>query len=62
MSNPLYPLRFEPLFRRYIWGGRRLASVLDKMNWRPKAGRSSITGKHRASLSLVNWLVRRFGS
>ena len=26
----LYPLRFEPLFRRYIWGGRRLATLLDK--------------------------------
>ncbi|HKD36339.1 MAG TPA: type I phosphomannose isomerase catalytic subunit [Pirellulales bacterium] len=26
----LYPLRFEPIFRRYIWGGRRLATVLDK--------------------------------
>ena len=26
----LYPLRFEPLFRRYIWGGRRLSSVLQK--------------------------------
>ena len=26
----LYPLRFEPLFRRYIWGGRRLASHLQK--------------------------------
>ena len=26
----LYPLRFEPLFRRYLWGGRRLATVLDK--------------------------------
>ena len=24
------PLRFEPLFRRYLWGGRRLATVLDK--------------------------------
>ena len=30
MPNPFYPLRFEPLFRRYIWGGRRLATVLDK--------------------------------
>lgn len=29
MSN-LYPLRFEPLFRRYIWGGRRLGTVLNK--------------------------------
>jgi len=27
---PLYPLRFEPVFRRYIWGGRRLATVLGK--------------------------------
>ena len=26
----LYPLRFEPIFRRYIWGGRRLESVLNK--------------------------------
>ena len=26
----LYPLRFEPLFRRYLWGGRRLESVLRK--------------------------------
>ncbi|HZZ72003.1 MAG TPA: type I phosphomannose isomerase catalytic subunit [Pirellulales bacterium] len=27
---PLYPLRFAPLFRRYLWGGRRLNSVLHK--------------------------------
>ena len=26
----LYPLRFEPLLRRYIWGGRRLATLLGK--------------------------------
>lgn len=26
----LYPLRFEPLFRRYLWGGRRLGDVLGK--------------------------------
>lgn len=26
----LYPLRFMPLFRRYLWGGRRLESVLNK--------------------------------
>lgn len=25
-----YPLRFEALFRRYLWGGRRLQSVLGK--------------------------------
>lgn len=27
---PLYPLRFEPIFRRYLWGGCRLASFLNK--------------------------------
>jgi mannose-6-phosphate isomerase len=26
----LEPLRFEPRFRRYLWGGRRLATVLGK--------------------------------
>jgi mannose-6-phosphate isomerase len=26
----LYPLRFHPLFRRYIWGGRRLQTALGK--------------------------------
>ena len=26
----LYPLRFQPVLRRYLWGGRRLGSVLGK--------------------------------
>ena len=26
----MYPLRFEPIFRRYLWGGRRLGEVLNK--------------------------------
>lgn len=30
MTAPLYPLRFVPTFRRYIWGGRRLGDVLGK--------------------------------
>ena len=28
--SQMYPLRFEPVFRRYIWGGRRLATGLGK--------------------------------
>lgn len=28
--TPLYPLRFEPIFRRYLWGGRKLGDVLHK--------------------------------
>jgi mannose-6-phosphate isomerase len=27
---PLYPLRFHPLFRQYLWGGRKLATSLGK--------------------------------
>ncbi len=27
---PLYPLRFRPILRRYLWGGRRLATLLGK--------------------------------
>ncbi|MDC0936842.1 class I mannose-6-phosphate isomerase, partial [Pirellulales bacterium] len=25
-----YPLRFTPLFRRYLWGGRKLGEMLGK--------------------------------
>jgi mannose-6-phosphate isomerase len=28
--SSLYPIRFVPLFRRYLWGGRRLGDVLHK--------------------------------
>jgi mannose-6-phosphate isomerase len=28
--SELYPLRFAPIFRRYLWGGRRLETVLQK--------------------------------
>jgi len=28
--SPLYPLTFQPVFKRYLWGGRRLQSVLGK--------------------------------
>jgi mannose-6-phosphate isomerase len=28
--TPLYPLRFQPLFRRYLWGGQKLATLLNK--------------------------------
>lgn len=30
MASCNYPLRFTPLFRRYLWGGRRLATMLNK--------------------------------
>ncbi len=30
MADDLHPLRFEPIFKRLIWGGRKLATVLNK--------------------------------
>jgi mannose-6-phosphate isomerase len=30
MVDSLHPLRFEPIFKRLVWGGRRLATVLNK--------------------------------
>jgi mannose-6-phosphate isomerase len=30
MSTPSYPLRFRPILRRLVWGGRRLGTVLHK--------------------------------
>lgn len=30
MPSPLYPLTFRPIFKRYLWGGRRLATLLGK--------------------------------
>jgi mannose-6-phosphate isomerase len=30
MVDSLHPLRFDPIFKRLIWGGRRLATVLRK--------------------------------
>ena len=30
MVDSLHPLRFEPIFKRLIWGGRRLGTVLRK--------------------------------
>lgn len=30
MAQTLYPLRFHPVYRQYLWGGRRLESALGK--------------------------------
>jgi mannose-6-phosphate isomerase len=29
-ASPIYPLRFEPILRQLIWGGRRLGTILHK--------------------------------
>jgi len=51
----MYPLRFAPLFRRYIWGGRRLAEVLDKHIGDQSAAESWEIVDHQDDQSIVRF-------
>lgn len=51
----MYPLRFEPLFRRYIWGGRRLHDVLDKEIGNQTAAESWEIVDHQDDQSVVRF-------
>jgi mannose-6-phosphate isomerase len=53
----MHPLRFQPAFRRYIWGGRRLADVLGKPIGDETAAESWEIVDHDDDQSIV-----RFGS
>ena len=51
----MYPLRFQPAFRRYIWGGRRLADVLSKLIGDQKAAESWEIVDHGDDQSVVQF-------
>ncbi len=51
----MYPLRFEPLFRRYLWGGRRLAEVLGKSIGDQTAAESWEVVDHQDDQSVVRY-------
>ena len=51
----MYPLRFEPLFRRYLWGGRRLAEVLNKPIGEESAAESWEIVDHGDDQSIVQY-------
>ena len=51
----MYPLRFEPLFRHYLWGGRRLAEVLDKPIGNEIAAESWEVVDHQDDQSIVRF-------
>ena len=54
MVDSLHPLRFEPIFKRLIWGGRRLATVLGKpIGDGPDYAESWEISDHRADVSRV---------
>jgi mannose-6-phosphate isomerase len=57
MSNapvPLYPLRFNPILKRLIWGGRRLGAFLNKpLGPEDDYAESWEISDHRADVSVV---------
>ena len=54
MAHPLHPLRFEPIYKRLIWGGRKLATVLSKpIGEGSQYAESWEIADHRADVSRV---------
>lgn len=51
----MYPLRFEPLFRRYIWGGHRLSDYLAKEIGNDSAAESWEIVDHEDDQSVVRY-------
>jgi mannose-6-phosphate isomerase len=54
MVDALHPLRFEPIFKRLVWGGRKLATVLGKpIGEGSEYAESWEISDHRADISRV---------
>jgi mannose-6-phosphate isomerase len=54
MVDSLHPLRFEPIFKRLVWGGRKLATVLSKpIGEGSEYAESWEISDHRADVSRV---------
>ena len=65
MVDALHPLRFEPIFKRLVWGGRKLATVLSKpIGEGSEYAESWEISDHRADVSrvvegpLAGWTLR----
>lgn len=54
-STIMYPLRFEPIFRRYLWGGFRLRDVLGKASGDNAAAESWELVDHGDDQSIVRF-------
>src|SRR5690606_25758532 len=53
--NELYPLKFEPVFKEKIWGGKRLKEVLGKdVGTLDKVGESWELSAYDGSVSVVS--------
>lgn len=52
--NKLYPLKFKPLFKEKIWGGKKLKNVLNKRDAGDKAGESWEISTVKDNISVVS--------
>src|SRR5689334_16987407 len=52
-SGPLYPLRFAPIFKSMLWGGRRLAELLPGAPGGVPLGEAWVLSDQGDSLSVV---------
>ena len=53
VTSELYPLQFTPIFQRYLWGGTRLAEILQKPIGCQSAAESWEIVDHQAHQSVV---------
>jgi mannose-6-phosphate isomerase len=54
MSIPLYPLRFKPIFKPAIWGGRRLAKMFPGAPTEGPIGETWVLSEHGDDVSVVS--------
>ncbi len=52
--NKLYPLKFKPLFKEKIWGGKKLKNILDKGDAGDKTGESWEISTVKDNISVVS--------
>lgn len=54
MEKSLYPLKFQPIFKDYLWGGQKLNTLLHKQNIPPIAAESWEISSVKENVSLVS--------
>ncbi len=54
MTNNLYPLKFNPILKERIWGGKKLKTLLNKNSTKPKIGESWEISDVKGDTSIVS--------
>ncbi len=54
MATPLYPIKFDPILKEKIWGGQKLATILNKKTKLDHIGESWEISDVEGDISIVN--------